>query len=71
LNLTSDAEYVASLVKAKFHYAIWFLSATSFEPSSVMEFGFKCQYSGCKCATVQFITWVCYIVSQKRIPPNH
>jgi len=36
-------------LKAKFHYAIWFeagrqpgsnLSATSFEPDSVMEFGF-------------------------------
>jgi len=25
-------------VKAKFHYAIWL--ATSFEPDSVMEFGF-------------------------------
>jgi len=38
------------LLKVKFHYAIWFeagqqpasnLSATSFKPASIMEFGFK------------------------------
>jgi len=40
-----------SLLKAKFHYASWFeagrrqvrnWSPTSFEPASVMEFGFYC-----------------------------
>jgi len=28
------------IVQAKFHYASWFEAGTSFEPASVMEFGF-------------------------------
>ena len=47
------SQIIVILLKAKFHYAIWFetgrrqvrswlQSATSFEQDSVMEFGFNC-----------------------------
>jgi len=47
LNITQyRPEYVT--VKAKFHYASRFEAGTSFEPASVMEFGFYCY---CHCYT--------------------
>jgi len=50
------SELTPCTIKAKFHYASWFetgrrqvrsLSATSFEPASVMEFGFKHAVGDC------------------------
>jgi len=47
LSATADSRYsFVCLLKPKFHYASWFEPVcdqvrTSFEPASVMEFGFK------------------------------
>jgi len=60
-------EEATCVVKAKFHYAIWFegisklvrrWSATSFEPASVMEFGSKSALHGhCRSVLPEFITY--------------